>query len=618
MCGIAAIYNYNTSHEVDRGELRTMRDRMRRRGPDGAGEWYGAAGRLGLAHRRLSIIDLSERGAQPMLSADGRFAITFNGEIYNYRALREALLRDGVSFHSESDTEVLLELYRRRGTDMLPLLRGMFAFALWDAERSSLLLARDPYGIKPLYYCDEGGELRVASQVKALLAGGRVSPALDEGSVAAFLMMGSVPEPRTIHAHIRALPAGHFLSVVDGRLTAPVEYHSVTAVWREAAVHAPGRDAGDADGAFAAMATLLRDSVAHHMVADVPVGAFLSAGIDSGSLVGLARDTGVADMRTVTLAFGEFRGRHDDEAPLAEEVAAHFGTRHETRLLGRSEFDASLDDILDVMDQPSIDGINSYFVSLVTAESGLKVALSGLGGDELLGGYNTFDDVPRWVRRFGPFARMPLVGRLFRIVASDITRQIGRSPKAAGALLYGGSFPGAWYLRRGLFMPWELPALLGRERAEEGLRSFSIRDCARAGMTPDPSDAFARVAALEATLYMRNQLLRDTDWASMAHSLEVRVPLVDAALLHAAAPLALAYAPTHRKRLLALAPSRPIPAHIMARRKTGFQVPVTAWLEENPRIDDWRAVPSLARPGVPWERRWGYTVLQRWTGMGHG
>jgi asparagine synthase (glutamine-hydrolysing) len=607
MCGINAIYHFKTEAKVDLAELRTTRDHMTARGPDGYGEWVSDDGRVGFGHRRLSIIDLSERGAQPMHSADGRYSITFNGEIYNYQSLRAALLASGWELRSQTDTEVLMGLYARHGADMLPMLRGMFAFAIWDHEKQRLFAARDPYGIKPLYYATDGRSLRLASQVKALIAGGRVSATVSNASLMGFLMLGSVMEPDTIYEEVKALGAGSFLFADQRGVHGPTSYFSISEVFREEVKGLRGEE-----DVYAQVAEALKDSVAHHMIADVPVGAFLSAGIDSGSLVGLVRDAGIEDLRTVTLAFEEFRGRHDDEAPLAEEVAAHFATDHRTRMLTQSEFSGNLDHILHVMDQPSIDGINTYYVSKAAAENGLKVALSGLGGDELFAGYNTFEDVPAWVQRFRIPAKMPLLGDGFRTLYSALVAgRTGRSPKIAGVLKYGGSYPGAWFLRRGLFMPWELGELFGQDRVLDGINRLGILDRIETAMTPDPGDAYGRVAAMEACLYMRNQLLRDSDWAGMAHSIEIRVPLVDSVLLQQTAPLLHPHVLTERKRYLAHAPSRPIPQKLLDRRKTGFQVPIRHWLEQDPRIDAWKQQPLLTRDGVNWERKWAYVLAKR-------
>lgn len=578
MCGINGIFAYHgAANTVDPDELIRTRDHMAKRGPDGVGAWYTEDGRLGFGHRRLSIIDLSEAGAQPMLSADGRFAVTFNGEIYNYRELRQKLEAKGTAFKSRSDTEVLLHLYAERGADMVHALRGMFAFAIWDTEIRRLLLVRDPYGIKPLYYADDGRTFRFASQVKALTAGGGVPADVDEAGLVGFHLFGSVPEPLTIVKGIRALPAGSTLIVDVGRTGTPHRYHSIAAAF--VAAEGKSAQACTAHERRSALRAALLDSVRHHLVGDVPVGAFLSAGIDSSALVGLMRDAGQSDVETITLSFEEFRGSADDEAPLAAQTARLYGTQHTTRVVTRVEFEAELPHILAAMDQPSIDGINSWFVSKAARERGLKVAISGLGGDELLGGYPAFHDIPRWVGLLALPASIPHLGSACRRLAVALgAPRMRLSPKALGMLEYGGDYAGAWLLRRGLFMPWELDGLLDREIVRGGLERLRPLEMIRSILEPMPGGGFARVATLEAALYMRNQLLRDTDWASMAHSIEVRTPLADATLFQTAAALGPPLAAQPAKIDLALAPTIPLPKAVVEREKTGFGVPVASWL----------------------------------------
>lgn len=603
MCGLVAFFAYHpVAPEIDRDELRQVRDYMTARGPDGSGEWVSADGRIGLGHRRLSIIDLSESGSQPMTNEDGRIRIVFNGEIYNYRPLREELQRRGHRFTSTSDTEVLLHLYEERGEAMLDALRGMFAFAIWDGRKGAMLLARDPYGIKPLYYADDGWTVRVASQVKALLAGGQVSRVPEPAGISGFYLFGSVPEPFTLYQEIRAVPAGSFVWVNHLGAAEPQSYFSIARIFREAKEQPPV----PAAEAPATIRRALLDSIRHHLVADVPVGAFLSAGIDSGALVGLAREVGYEDLRTVTLAFAEYQDTRDDESQLAAEVAQNYGTRHTVRPLDEAEFQRDLPNILAAMDQPSIDGINTYFVSKSAAEMGLKVALSGLGGDELFAGYPSFQDLPQWVRPAALPGKVPGLGKLIRqIVSPWLPRRA--SPKLAGMIEYGGTYAGAYLLRRGLFMPWELKALLGEEVAREGLRRLAPLRMIQAILDPDPGTPYARVSTLEASLYMRNQLLRDADWASMAHSVEVRVPLVDAHLLKDLAPALCLSPAANSKRLLAQSPLKPLPATVSGRAKTGFNVPIGHWLERSRELDVWRGVAALNRPGTHWARRWAYT-----------
>jgi asparagine synthase (glutamine-hydrolysing) len=550
MCGIAGIFAYGpTAATVRPDELAAINEHMRSRGPDAGGIWISPGGRVGLGNRRLAIIDLTAEGSQPMWDSAGELVIVFNGEIYNYRELRASLGRGGARFHSHSDTEVLLELYRRDGERMLGLLRGMYAFAIWDTRTRRLFVARDPYGIKPLYLADDGGTLRFASEVKALLAGGGVSAALDSAGAAGFFLTGSVPEPFTIRRDIRALEAGTYFFADEHGVAPAIHHFSIAEVFR---------DAAQRPDPLIFLGERIAESVEHHLVSDVPVGVFLSSGIDSSALAKIAARLSPEPLLTFTLAFEEFRGHHGDEAPLAERFARELGTLHTTRIVTRSEFRGDLPAILERMDQPTIDGVNTWFVSKAVREAGVKVALSGLGGDELFGGYPSFRNIPRMVR----LSRLPFAARTIA--------RLTRHPKAALLPKYGGTYAGGYLLQRGLFRPDELPSLLGDAMAREGMERLAMLDRIEAAMTPDPATPFGRVAAMEAGLYMRNQLLRDSDWASMAHSVEVRVPLVDAFLLRQIAPLLLE---DGGKQAL----GADLPDELRNRRKSGFFVPMREW-----------------------------------------
>lgn len=609
MCGIAGIYAYHyAANPIDVTELQGVRDHMAARGPDGRGEWISSDRRVGLGHRRLAIIDLSANAAQPMTSADGSAVIAFNGEIYNYKALRAELEAEGLAFRTNSDTEVLLQLYARKGAAMVGDLRGMFAFALWDGTRQVLLLARDPYGVKPLYYSDDGWTLRFASQVKALLAGGKVSRDPDPAGWAGFFLFGSVPEPYTVHRAVRAVEAGTTLWVDRCGPSRPARYFSVSRPFAAAGKKPLPRPTAQTQSRV--RATLL-DSVRHHLVADVPVGLFLSSGVDSGALLGLMRDAGQRDIEAITLRYDEFHGGGDDEAPLAALIARQYGARHTIRTVTREEFRADLPKIFAAMDQPTIDGINTWFVAKAARERGLKAALSGLGGDELVGGYPSFRDIPRWVRltwlsRFVPF--------LNAMVRRAITALSGAMPllhpKAAGFLQYANNYSGAYLLRRGVFMPWELGGLMDREFMREGLRRLDPIKHIAAVLEPEPKSAWSKVAALEAGLYLRNQLLRDTDWAGMAHSLEVRVPFVDATLVQTVAADFAALPRGAGKALIANSLSVPLPEQIQNRAKTGFSTPIAQWLQDDDEVRAWQDVPRLRSANCPWARRWAYQIAQ--------
>lgn len=570
MCGVVALFAYGAdAAPVAADELRRIRDHMARRGPDGAGEWVAADGRVGLGHRRLSIIDLRSIADQPMAHDGGRLRIVFNGEIYNYRELRAELVQQGRVFRTESDTEVILQLYDRDGADCVRRLRGMFAFALWDERRRGLLLARDPLGIKPLYVADDGRTVRVASQVKALLAGGRIDRRADAAGHCGFFLWGNIPDPYTLYRGIRALPAGTTQWIDRRGAHAPQRYWDVTETLAAAAASPPG------DHREALHAALI-DSLRHHFVADVPVGVFLSAGLDSTTIAALATEDGADNLRTLTLGFREYAGRENDETRLAELVAIQRHTRHTTRWVAASEFAQDRAALMEAMDQPSIDGTNTYFVAKAAHEAGLKVALSGLGGDEIFAGYPSFRQVPRLVRLLGPFAGLGGFGRAVRrATAPWLKNRV--PPKYPGLLEYGTSFAGAYMLRRCLFMPWELDELLPREMVRDGLAELDTLARLARGIERLDNPRL-KVTALEIAWYMRHQLLRDSDWAGMAHSLEIRVPLVDATLLARLATLLAGPAPPS-KGDMADTCRTPLPAPVRHRAKTGFVVPVQEWVQ---------------------------------------
>jgi asparagine synthase (glutamine-hydrolysing) len=574
MCGLNGIFAYHPAAGFPTNtELLATREAMRTRGPDGAENWWSEDGRCGFAHRRLSIIDLSDRALQPMIGTDGSLVIVFNGEIYNHPELRRDLERQGATFRTTSDTEVLLHLYSHYGAEMVDRMRGMFAFAIWDAKRRGLFLARDPYGIKPLYTANDGWTFRFASQVKALLAGKCVSRDPEPAGLVGFHLFGSVPEPFTLYRDIRALPAGHTQWVDSAGPREPKAFASLAMVLAEGARRAiPQSDAPDL------VRTAVLDSVRAHLLADVEVGAFLSAGVDSGALLGLMRDAG-QQIRAITLAFDEFQGTEEDESVFAARVAERYAMPHSVRRVSEREFIEDLPKILQAMDQPSIDGVNTWFISKAAREAGLKVAISGLGGDELLAGYGSFSDLPRWRRRFGPLAAIPGVGRLARtLIGFFAPGFVRKHPKARALLEYSNTWPGAYLLRRGLFLPHELSEIMNPELAREGLRRLKPLELLARSITPDPGTDLRRVCALESSQYMRDQLLRDADWAGMAHGIEIRVPLVDLTLLRAIAPAIDTLGAGAGKAALAKAPRRPLPDEIVTRAKTGFAIPTGRWM----------------------------------------
>lgn len=591
MCGIAGII-LSESAPVDlEPALLRMRDAIRHRGPDDNGVVLLPEVAGGLVNTRLAILDLSAAGHQPMSTPDGRFFITFNGEIYNFEELRNELLAAGVELKSHSDTEVVLRLFERDGPACVNRLIGMFAFAIWDSQTKTCFLARDPLGIKPLYYSAFPRNLVFASETRALLRSGCVSKEISPEGLFNYFLNGTVSEPRTLLEGIRVLPAGHYLLWHEDRATLYQYWQiSFSSTWPN----------GDQPAAF--LRDALLQSIKRHFVSDVPVGIFLSGGIDSSAVVALASVANYRDLRTFSISVDD---ANLNEGDVAAKTAQHFHTRHTDWRLTGSTGVGLLDEFIEKIDRPTIDGFNTFCVSKVAHDAGLKVVLSGLGGDELFGGYQTFDRVPTVLNWGLTMNNWPVVkqwmGRL-------LERTLPSSPlRRMGAFLEGPpTIEAAYQTVRGVFTPAEAAVLC---------RNYLGPDVLFQKTTVDPliSDRNARdaVTRLEMERYMRNQLLRDSDIFSMAFSLELRVPFVDRALVEAAARIPAEERLRPGKRLLVEAVPE-IPEWVVNRKKQGFVFPFANWMKE-----EWRAI--LAERNVlagvtlaSWYQKWSIFVLEKW------
>lgn len=639
MCGIAgAAGRGGWSPET----AARVQERLRHRGPEGEGAW--SEGDASLVHTRLKVIDLSEAGAQPMWTDDGRLGLVYNGEVYNYRALRDRLRDRGHEFRSATDTEVVLEAWAEWGEGCLERLEGIFAFGLWDRERRRLWLARDRTGVKPLYWTRAAdGRIAFASEIRGLLAAGAAAASLDRAALPRFLLQGTVATPRTLVRGIEMLPAGCRLSVEvrDGRASEP-------AVARYADPYGAGARAGGAPVSAAdarrELVDRLREAMDRQRVADVPLGAFLSGGLDSTAVVALLSEVADGPISTFTVASEEAGYADRDHARL---VAERFGTDHREVELSDRELAARVPDALAAQDHPTVDGVNTYLVAGAAREAGLTVALSGLGGDELFGGYPTF-------------GRLRLLGRVRGLLRATpgpvrgglagLVRRLGRgvaSQKVADLLETDGGVARSYPVLRSVFPPSRVEALVGTDgfpgRGEPGADGPAAPAPA-GGWEAKLVRAFAerpglstmeRAALAESACYMHDVLLRDTDQMSMAHSLEVRVPLLDDAVVEhvRGLPARLRFPRGGAsKALLSEALAERIPAEVRERPKRGFALPFDRWMRGPLRglceegLAAAAAHPALAagaveeawrswlegEPGAPWHRPWLLTALGRW------
>jgi len=616
MCGIAGVF----SSRDRRSDVVVMRDFLSHRGPDdnGVGALTGIDRRTAgwFGHTRLSIVDLSPAGHQPMYTPDERFCITFNGEIYNYPVLREDLQRGGTEFRGHSDTEVLLRGWEAQGPAFLKKLRGMFAFAIWDRVTQEGWLVRDAFGIKPLYVTLSDGDVLFASEVKAILATGRIARTLSSPGIASFLATGSIAEPWTIVEGITAVPPGHVLPITK----AGADWCIGSSQKMLSAFPSASSDIRDRATNVRNIRAALRQSVSRHLVADVPVGVFLSGGIDSAAIAGLAAEVSAKPIDSFTVTFDE---KQFSEGEAAGEAARRFGTRHHAVPVAASHVLHALPDFFAAMDQPSLDGLNTFVVSRAVRTHGLKVVLSGLGGDELFGGYPSF----RRARRIAPVWRLP---RSFRKVAATAVGVLpGTRADRIASLLRESSASGAAYtVSRTLFTESQVKNLM--------LVEVSRTDAAERGATDDGLSLTRQVSMHETAGYMLNTLLRDSDVFSMAHGLELRVPFIDVDVA-AAATAAAASDDLERagpKPFLVDAVRDLLPPQILSSPKKGFTLPFETWLrqelfEEVESVIGGPGLPAIGlasetvsgvwkdfhqrKAGLNWSRPWALYTLARWT-----
>ena len=590
MCGIAGCIGYREDRDRLEKLMGRMQNALQHRGPDDRGIYIASDRQAALTHTRLSIIDLTAAGHQPMSISNGRYWITFNGEIYNFRELRQNLISQGEQFHSQTDTEVILKLYEKLGSDCVTQLRGMFAFAIWDTLEKTAFIARDPLGIKPLYYWQSSQTLLFASELRTLLASGLPSITINPEGLYGYLISGSVPEPNTLIQDIHCLDAGHWLQWQAGNVTK-------NQYWQ---IQFTPQSISQSE-AIERVRTALIDSINYHFVSDVPVGVFLSGGIDSTALVALARQTQLGELHTYSIAFEEAQW---NEGAIAQKIAQQFNTHHTEYKITAQTGRELLDKFVGAIDQPSIDGFNTFCVSKVAREKGAKVVLSGLGGDELFGGYSSFQQIPKMVN-WGQ--------RLQWLQPLNIGQQLGKWTRKNKLQRLGdflqqvpNSF-NAYLCYRGIFTHTEAKDLITHYFPQ--ISSFPFRKLPE---IPSFSSLEDEVSFLEISRYMRNQLLRDSDVMSMAWGLEVRVPFLDRQVLDSidSIPHTLRLSPG-KQLLIDAVPE--LPDWVINKPKQGFLFPFDRWLNEPEWDKIFQAANPLAQISLtPWYRRWSLVILQQW------
>jgi asparagine synthase (glutamine-hydrolysing) len=624
MCGIAGIWSTSAGREPARLEeqVEAMLGAMLHRGPDQGSRVpsHGANASIVLGARRLAIQDLTDAGSQPMIDQETGNMIVFNGEVYNFRDLQRRIGAEGGVTFSGCDTEVVLRGYAMWGPDVVALLRGMFAFAIWDRSKQVLFLARDRLGVKPLYYHYAPGTFAFASEIRALLKGSAVSPALNPDGVRSYLAFGAVSEPATIIQGVRAFPPGHYGYVrPEGLANNPY--------WNLEQAFADNRTSESPNDLPEQLQKLLSESVRLRLVSDAPTGIFLSGGLDSTVIAVLAAEHSERAIRTVSIIFRE---PEFSEKPWIDRTVSHIGSMHSEIEVSDLDLLGLIPNALSSFDQPTVDAVNTYVVSMHAHMAGLTAALSGIGGDELFGGYPAFDDVPRLrlVRRTIPVALLrPSIWLL-----GHISGRNDRIKKLSQYLLTDGADGiEAELIHRELFVAADRQSLTALYPPSP------ITDMAKGIWIPPQFDSFNALSYAEMSGYMLNMLLRDTDFASMASSLEVREPYLDHEFVAAVASLpgSVKQGP-ERKSLLRRIARRIVPESLIQPTKRGFSLPMDRWIHGGlhsevgsvlrDRTISYQLSQIISHDAVErvwsdfdsnrtsWTRPWALYVLKSWAG----
>ncbi len=565
MCGICGIFHFQNSQTIDRDALTRMSDTIRHRGPDDSGEYVSADQRLGLGHRRLSIIDLSTSGRQPMSDWSQNLQIVYNGEIYNHRELRQTLTASGYLYKTQTDTETILNLYHQAGTSSLNRLRGMFAFAIWDESKGELTLVRDRIGIKPLYYTIKDGMLIFASEIKAILAHPSVSAQIDPEALYHYLTLAAAPAPMTMFAGIKKLPAGYWLRVDrNGKIT--------MTRWWDAIRKEPMLEANEQSLA-AGILEHLRDAVKSHMISDVPFGVFLSGGIDSTTNVALMSE--LMDKPVETFSVSIAGQEIFNEFEYARKMARHFGCNHHEIEIGDAEFISMFDQLAYLQDEPLADPVcvPLYHVAKLARRHNVPVIQVGEGADELFCGYPKFLLALQLIGKWNKLAAVPsslwragyrVAGRFLDSSGRQLEREHLRRLGSNEDLFWGGAIA---------FLEYEKRMLLSLEMLEQcrGFNTASIIDQLYEPVE-DNDEYFARMTYLEMKQRLPELLLMRVDKMAMAHSIETRVPFLDHKLVEYVLriPPSLHYKNGTLKYLLKKAVAGIVPDEILNRPKVGF------------------------------------------------
>lgn len=562
MCGISGIFNFSGKNISSKNLLEKIINFQNNRGPDNKDLWYSEDRKIYLGHNRLSIIDLSKDANQPFISKDKNFVITFNGEIYNYKEIKKELEDRHINFSSNSDTEVIIEAYKLWGIDSLNKLRGMFSFAIYDISKKKLLLTRDPFGIKPLYYSFNNGVLYFASSARSLLSVPSISKKLSNAGLVSYYLWGHVQEQHTFFKEINSLEKGTCLTIDDKGNKNDIKFADI----KNELINCKNIKFKDKQEIISYLKEAVQETTKYHMVSDVPVSFLLSSGIDSSCLV--ASNVDNKNCSALTIDF-EGHSKEYKESLLAQKTCEINKLSHIRNIIEKKEIKNEIDNFYKEMDLPSNDGLNSFLVSKKAKKNNFKVIISGAGGDEFFAGYPSFKRIPIIKNFISKLPRFKSVDKLFKNTFYKLLKKYKLNTKLSGLYSLGGTTHEAFLLQRSLFLPHELGNYLNSDEIFDGLGELNVFDNLINDSNQFDNDRL-KIIYLEIKYYLCSKLLRDCDWTSMANSVEMRLPFVDWFFLKKIAPLLKL---NIDKKLLLEGFQEKLPNELFHRKKTGFAIP---------------------------------------------
>ncbi len=572
MCGISGIYNYLEKSIDAKSILEKIVKLQHTRGPDDQGIWISKCKKISFGHNRLAIIDLTKNGRQPFISKDGDLVITFNGEIYNFKEIKKELSAKNIFFKSNTDTEVILESYKYWGIDFLKRLRGMFAFAMWDLKKRKLILARDPFGIKPLYFSKKNGICYFASQVKSLLSINDIDTNYSDAGLVSFYLWGNIQEPYTLYKNIKSIKKGSCLIIKEDGSEETYNFANI----KSAILNSNSLNFKNTKDQSFALKEIINETVNFHQVSDTPITVLLSSGIDSNVILSSISNKFHDNCSALTVDF-KYKGKKD-EVILAKKSALMNNFNHNVAEIPNDEIIPLLKNFFKNMDLPTNDGFNNYLVSHFAKQNNSKVIISGIGGDELFAGYPSFRIIPKLTKSINYLPDIKFINNFFKKIVYRFLKKNFLKTKYSGVYEYGRNINSAFMLIRSTFLPFEIKELISQNIFKNGFEELDPFENLKKDIEDISNDRLS-IMYLEIEYYLCNKLLRDADWTSMAHSVELRTPFVDWVFFNKLIPILKSNININKKSLLNCV-KKQVPDDLYRRKKTGFEIPHAEYLKK--------------------------------------